>query len=259
MSDLSHQPTVQVPDHALREAEMPGGTRRWLLERVAVGAAGVAAAGAVDPAVAFAKGGHNPIEQFGTVAVTTEAFTVTLLTELLRRVSVNSASVPAAVQSVFDGAYAAEVDHFRFTRKFWHPTTTTFWIPDAFWGGSGNTLNLTNVGMALVAGETLFVDLYLIGVTAFARVGNQKFARFCAELAGCESEHRVLAETLLNANPPNNVGFEAFSIQHPAGIESALNQAGVGFGVQGATPGAFYQLAHPIMTPPVMINSNTPS
>jgi len=109
-----------------------------------------------------------------------------------------------------------------------------------------------------VAGETLFVNLYLIGVTTFAATGHQKFARYSAELAGCESEHRVLAETLLNANPPNNVGFELYSITHPHGIKLALEGAGVGFGTQGASPGAFYQLAHPPMAPPLPIRSNRP-
>ena len=259
MHEQPQPPTVDVLDHALKEAGTSGGNRRWLLERAAVGAAGVAAVGALDPTTAMARrGGRNSINEFGTVAVTTEAFTVTLLTELLRRVNLSS-SVPAAVKSVFEGAYAAEVDHFRFTRTHWRPTTTKFWIPDGFFGGPGNTVDLTSVGKALVAGETLFVNLYLIGVTKFARAGNRKFARFAAEIAGCESEHRVLAETLLNAAPPNNVGFEIYSIETPAGIESALNQAGVGFGVQGAAPGAFYKLAHPIMTPPVTIGGNNPT
>jgi hypothetical protein len=258
MSNQQHPPTVQVLDQALREAGTSGGNRRWLLERAAVGAAGVAAVGALDTAPALAKRRHSTIHAFGTVAVTTEALTVTLLTELLRRVNLSS-SVPAAVKSVFEGAYAAEVDHFRFTRRHWQPTTTKFWIPDGFFGGPGNTVDLTSVGKALVAGETLFVNLYLIGVTAFARAGIRKFARYSAEIAGCESEHRVLAQTLLNANPPNDVGFEVYSIQNPRGIETALEQAGVGFGVQGGTPGAFYQLAHPIMPPPLRIRANKPT
>jgi hypothetical protein len=258
MNDQPQPSTVEVLDHALKEAGTSGGNRRWLLERAALGSAGVAAVGALDPATALAGRRNNSIAEFGTVAVTTEALTVTLLTELLRRVNLSS-SVPAAVKSVFEGAYAAEVDHFRFTRMHWRPTTTKFWIPDAFFGGPGNTVDLTSVGKALVAGETLFVNLYLIGVTKFARAGNRKFARYSAEIAGCESEHRVLAETLLNASPPNNVGFEIYSIETPAGIESALNQAGVGFGVQGAAPGAFYKLAHPPMTPPVRIGGNKPT
>lgn len=106
---------------------------------------------------------------------------MTLLTEVLRRANLNS--VPAGDLAVFEGAYAAEVDHFRLTRKYWNPTTTKFWIPDGFFGGSGNTLDLTKLGMALVAGETLFVKLYLIGVTAFAQAGNGQLARFSAEIA----------------------------------------------------------------------------
>ena len=258
MPDQSHPSTVEVLDQTLRDAGTEGGNRRWLLERAAIGAAGVTAVAALDPAAALARPRGSSIAEFGTVAVTTEALTVTLLAELLRRVNLNP-SVPAAVKSVFEGAYAAEVDHFRFTRQHWRPTTTKFWIPDAFFGGPGNAVDLTSVGKALVAGETLFVNLYLIGVTKFARAGNRKFARYSAEIAGCESEHRVLAQTLLNASPPNDVGFEIYSIETPAGIETALNQAGVGFGAQGAAPGAFYKLAHPIMPPPVAIGGNQPT
>lgn len=266
MTKPSESPQVDRLDGALRAAGMPGGTRRWLLERAAAGAAGVAAGAALVPGSALASDqpsgpaytGVRAIREFGTVAVTTEALTVTLLTELLRRVSVNG-GVPAAVTSVFEGAYAAELDHWRFTKAHWRPTTTRFWIPDAFFGGAGDTLDLTAVGNALVAGETLFVNLYLIGVNEFAQAGMNTFARYAAELAGCESEHRVLAETLLNATPPNNVGFEAYSIHRPDGIERALQQAGVGFGTQGSAVGAFYQLARPPMTPPLPINSNHPS
>jgi hypothetical protein len=192
MTDESHPSTVQVLDHALRASDTPGQTRRWLLERAAAGAAGVAAGSALAPSVAFAHGGNGgggggaAIGEFGRVAVTTEALTVILLTELLRRVNLSSSTSVAAVKPVFEGAYAAELDHFRFTRTHWRPTTTKFWIPDGFFGGSGDTVDLTSVGMALVAGETLFINLYLIGVTTFARAGQQTFARYSAELAGCE-------------------------------------------------------------------------
>jgi hypothetical protein len=266
MSTESRPTSDQVLADALRDAGADATTRRCLLERAAVGAAGLAAGAALAPAgealARRATGRGNAraasIHSFGTVAVTTEALTVTLLTELLRRVNL-STGVPAGVKAVFEGAYAAELDHFRFTRAHWRPTTTKFWIPDGFFGGPGDTVDLTAVGHALVAGETLFVNLYLIGVTTFAAAGHQKFARYSAELAGCEAEHRVLAETLLNANPPNNVGFEVYSIQHPAGIERALKGAGVGFGAKGSAPGAFYQLGRPPMRPPLRIGGNKPS
>jgi hypothetical protein len=257
MSDQPHPPTADVLDHTLREVATPTRTRRWLLERAAAGAAGAAAVGGIAPAGALARSGDGSIPAFGEAAVTTEALTVTLLTELLRRVS-HHPEVPAGVVEVFEGAYAAEVDHFRFTRAHWRPATTTFWLPDGAFGGAGDALDLTAVGKTLVAGETLFVNLYLIGITTFARAGRASFARYCGELAGVESEHRVLAQTLLNATPPNDVGFEVYSVHRPGGIVRALEHAGIGFGAQGAAPGRFYTLAHPIMKPPLRIHSNRP-
>jgi hypothetical protein len=54
------------------------------------------------------------VGQFGRFAATSEALTVTLLTELLRRVSVQNPAVPAGVVAVFEGAYA--VSSCRHTR-----------------------------------------------------------------------------------------------------------------------------------------------
>src|SRR4051812_561291 len=259
MSNHEDPTTVQKLDDALRAAAVGGGTRRWLLERAAVGAAGVAAGAALSPAAAAAAGhGGNSVPAFGRVAVTTEALTVVLLTELLRRVG-RHPEVPADAIAVIEGAYAAEVDHLRFTSEHWRPTTTTFWIPDGIYGGSGDALVLSVFGQALLASETLFVNLYLIGVTAFAREGRETFARYAAELAGCEAEHRVLASSLIGTSPPEDVAFEVYSIDRAGGIQQALEQAGIGFGAQGAAPGAFYTLAHPVMTPPLQIRSNTPS
>jgi hypothetical protein len=82
--------------------------------------------------------------------------------------------VPAGVAVVFEGAYAAELDHWRFISKYFPPQADRFWIPDAFFGGAGNALNLTAIGNALVAGETLFVNTHLIGVTTFAAAGARR-------------------------------------------------------------------------------------
>jgi hypothetical protein len=260
MSDDPRFANLDVVDRTLRDAAAPTHTRRRLLERAAVGAAGLAAAGALEPvAVASARPRERSIRAFGEVASTTEALTVVLLTELLRRVGENAAAVPDPVKAVFEGAYAAEVDHFRFTRAHWRPATTRFWLPDAAYGGAGNALDLKAVGATLVAGETLFVDLYLIGITVFAHARRATFARYCGELAGVESEHRVLARDLLGETPPNNVGFEAFPVTDPLGVVQGLEKAGIGFGRQGASPGRFYELAHPIMTPPRQIDSNRPT
>ncbi len=224
--------SVDVLDGALRAGSTPTHTRRWLLERAAVGTAGVTVAGAVIPtANAIGASSDESIQDFGVFASTTEALTVTLLTELLRRVSLHR-EVPSGVVAVFDGAYAAELDHWRFISKFFRPSTKRFWIPDGVFGGAGNDLALASVGAALVAGETL-VNTYLIGVTTFAAAGRSTLARYSAELAGVEAEHRVLAQTLVGANPPNNLGFEAFKFERVSAIKAALEGVGFGFGQQG--------------------------
>src|SRR5215469_10206844 len=74
VSDHSSSSSVDVLDRALRDASTPAGTRRWLLERAAVGAAGVTAASAVIPAGdALAEthhhsGRHDSIREWGVFA-----------------------------------------------------------------------------------------------------------------------------------------------------------------------------------------------
>jgi hypothetical protein len=198
----------------------------------------------------------DSIDEWGEFASTTEALTVTILTELVRRASLNS--VPSSVSTIFDGVYAAELDHWNFTQKSWHPSTTRFWIPDGFFGGSGNALDLTAVGQGVAAGEHLFVNTYLLGVTIFADAGQSTLARYAAELAGDESEHRVLGQTLAGASPPNDLGFAEFEFDRVSQIAAAAQSAGFGFGEQGTAAGRFYDLPRSPMAPPVQITSNEP-
>src|SRR4051812_44805583 len=71
------------------------------------------------------------VDEFGGFASTTEALTLTILTELVRRTSLQT-EVPSSVSSMVDGVYAAERDHWLFISKLYNPSTTKFWIPDAF-------------------------------------------------------------------------------------------------------------------------------
>src|SRR5262245_4344526 len=230
------------------------GTRRWLLERAAVGAVGITVASALVPGDAFAFGHdddkpHDSVHEWGVFASTTEALTLTILTELLRRASLNP--VPAPVTVIFDGVYAAELDHWNFIQKVFRPSTTRFWIPDGFFGGAGDALDLTAVGRGVAAGEHLFVNAYLLGVTICAAARRSTLARYAAELAGVEAEHRVLGQSLAGASPPNNLGFEVFDLSTVSAIEGALMSAGIGLGRQVPTPGRFYDLPRPPMPPPV--------
>ena len=265
MSDHSSSSSVDVLDRALRDASTPAGTRRWLLERAAVGAAGVTAASAVIPAgdaladTHHNSGRHDSIREWGVFASTTEALTVTILTELLRRASVNSSAVPSNVAVIFDGVYAAELDHWNFIHTVFRPSTMRFWIPDGFFGGAGNALDLTAVGQGVAAGEALFINTYLLGVTIFAAGGRSTSARYSAELAGVESEHRVLGQFLAGASPPNNLGFEVFEFSSVKAIKAALMGAGFGLGEQGSAAGRFYDFPSPPMAPPIPISGNTPT
>ena len=250
--------SVDTLDRALRDASTPTRTRRWLLERAAIGAAGVAAASAVIPAgEALARSRRDSINEWGVFASTTEALTVTITNELLRRTSKHPA-VPRSVSVIFDAVYAAERDHWLFTSKHWRPSTTRFWIPDGFFGGADDALDLTAVGKSVAGGEHLFVNTYLIGVTTFAATGRSTYARYAAELAANESEHRVLGQTLAGANPPNDLGFAEFEFDRVSQIAAAAKSAGFGFGEQGTAAGRFYDLPRPPMAPPVRISSNQP-
>jgi hypothetical protein len=239
---------------------------RSLLQRVGVvGAAGVVAASAsvfaagalADDTTDGPSEGDGSIDDWGVFTSTTEALTVTILTELLRRTSLHP-EVPSEVSVTFDAVYAAELDHWNFISQHFDPSTKQFWIPDGFFGGADDALDLTAVGNGVSGGETLFVNTYLVGVTTFANAGDAKFARYAAEAAGNESEHRVLGQTLAGASPPNNLGFEEFVFDNVGDIEAALVGAGFGLGQEGTSPGRFYDFPDPPMSAPISISSNEP-
>ena len=200
---------------------------------------------------------RDTIDEWGVFASTTEALTLTLLTELVRRAGEHP-EVPSSVAAIVGGVYAAELDHWRFTSKHWEPMTTRFWIPDGFYGGEGDALDLTAVGRGVAAGEHLFVNTYLLGVTTFAAAGESTYARYAAEIAANESEHRLLGQTLAGANPPNDLGFADYEFDRISQIAAAAQSAGFGFGEQGTAAGRFYDLPQSPMAPAVQISSNEP-
>ena len=144
---------------------------------------------------------QDSVEDVGVFTSTTEALSLTILTELLRRTSLHP-EVPSEVSVTFDAVYAAELDHWNFISQHFDPSTTNFWVPDGFFGGADDALDLTAVGKGVSAGETLFINTYLVAVTTFAEAGRSELARYSAEVAGYESEHRVLGQTLAGEARP---------------------------------------------------------
>src|SRR4051812_3167952 len=57
---------------------------------------------------------HDTIDEWGVFASTTEALTLTILTELVRRAGEHP-EVPSSVAAIVGGVYAAEPDHWLFT------------------------------------------------------------------------------------------------------------------------------------------------
>jgi hypothetical protein len=114
-------------------------------------------------------------------------------------------------------------------------------LPDAAFGGGGVGLFST-----LEIIETVEISLYLIGVSAYARLGNEIGARLCAEAMGTEAVHRALvrfAQGQLgkDVGVPNDVGFENFDWPTVEKVREALEQLGIGYGSASNQPGRFYE------------------
>ena len=121
------------------------------------------------------------------------------------------------------------------------PLTSKYWLPDSAFGGGGVGLFST-----LEIIETVEISLYLIGVSAYARLGEEIGARLCAEAMGTEAVHRALvrfAQGQLgkDVGVPNDVGFENFDWPTVERVREALEGLGIGYGTQTNQPGRFYQ------------------
>ena len=119
--------------------------------------------------------------------------------------------------------------------------TTRYWFPDAAFDGGGVGLFST-----LEIVETVEISLYLLGVSAYARAGEDFGARLCAEAMGTEAVHRALVRHAQNelgrpAGVPNDVGFENFDWQSVKAVRDELEKLGIGYGVEGTGPGRFYE------------------
>lgn len=233
---------VQRLENVLVDSGVPEVTRRGLLGRAAAGTAAVGALGALSPIpAALASGGTSrakkTITEIINTAVTAEALAVTYLTGLVENAS--KIGIPSNLVPVLQAANAAELGHYKTLLSLGaKPITTKFWAPNTFFASSDQ------VFATIEYAETQFVNAYLIAVTEFSKAGKDSLARYAGEILGTEAEHRALAR-FAQGKLPNNVGFEAYDIHAIGGIVAALEKAGVGFGKEGAAPGAFYTFATP--------------
>ena len=172
--------------------------------------------------------------------VTEEQLGVTLLTHAIQ----NASGTPSeAFEPVLRNGVTTEYHHVQALMKAGgEPLTTSYWLPDAAFDEGGIGLFET-----LEVVEAIEISLYLIGVSAYAREGDDFGARLCAEAMGTEAVHRALVRFAQGElgnkeiGPPNDEGFENFDWPTLAKVRQSLEELGFGYGTESSQPGKFYE------------------
>jgi hypothetical protein len=205
-----------------------------------------------ETAKAASRGTDKGLSDVLDFLVTEEQLGVTFVTAAIER----AAGTPSeAFVPVLRNAVTTEFLHVEALKAAGgRALTTKYWFPDAAFGAGGVGLFST-----LEIVESVEISLYLIGVSAYARLGDERGARLCAEAMGTEAVHRALvrfAQGQLgrDVGVPNDVGFENFDWPTLAKVRDALEGLGIGYGVSSNQPGRFYEypgdpLARGIGTP----------
>lgn len=192
-----------------------------------------------ETARAATTGGSAGLQEVLDFLVTEEALGVTFVTAAIER----AAGTPSeAFLPVLRNAVTQEFHHVEALEEAGGKAlTTSYWFPDAAFDNGGVGLFST-----LEVVETVEISLYLIGVSAYARAGEELGARLCAEAMGTEAVHRALvrfaqSELGRDVGPPNDVGFENFDWSTVTAVRDALEDLGIGYGRESSAPGRFYE------------------
>lgn len=253
-----------------QNADKSAATRRQLVKGTAAALGSMGLLGyASSPA--FAKvdtAEENSVENLTAVAATAEVLATIVNTvgaEVLgpQMDAVTRRNVRAAAQQ--------EKNHYELLTSDAvgaKPVTQTIYVPNSIFASVDNLLT------ALVVGDQVFVNAYLLATTVFARQGTlsgSKFARYSAEIMAVESVHRALAlqslgrlgndrvyakfaqrEDVLGLPTTGEPGFFRIS-QAVAQLESV----GFGFGKPGNVPGTPYDYATVAARTPIDGTVNT--
>jgi len=210
-------------------------------------------------ATSAAQGDKQGLKEILDFLVTEEALGVTFVTAAIE----NAPSTPSeAFLPVLKNAVTQEFHHVEALKDAGgEHLTMKYWFPDAAFDGG-------NVGLfsTLEIVETIEISLYLLGVSAYARAGEDFGARLCAEAMGTEAVHRALVrfaqgELGKDVGVPNDVGFENFDWPSLRAVRDELEGLGIGYGVQTDQPGRWYEypgdpIAHGVGTP---VSHTTPA
>ena len=215
-----------------------------------IGGLGLAGIASGDAFAQSFKNSPNTPENITTIAATAEVLATIVNTVGPERVALD----PVTLQNVRAAAIEEKIHYEVLTSEAVGatPATKRIWVPDAVFASRTSLLT------TLVVGDQIFINAYLLGVTAFARAGaltGSRFARFAAEFMGAEAVHRALALQSLGRLGNDRVFMRFAGREETQGLPTTgtagfydirqavtqLQAAGFGFGAQGATPGAFYE------------------
>ena len=148
------------------------------------------------------------VDSIISIFATAEALAVTLLGAAIagaQKYDAGKGLSPMIVRWV-KAMQAQEQVHYEYlTKAGAKPLTLTFTVPQ-------NLADITTDSKALldfeVSAETIFIGAYVAAAGEFANLGQPALAQVACQLAGVESEHRVLANYGRGVVPPNNLAFE---------------------------------------------------
>ena len=219
-------------------------SRRELLLAGGAGALGLGLVAAPEAAARSGRRYSSSTREVLNVAATVEVLTTVVTTTALQKLT-----LPQAAVDTVGAASREELDHYNvLTGEFGgRAFTHRVWIPDAVFSSP------TSLFTTLVIGEQICINLYLVATTVWAGNGLIDLARAGAELVGNEGVHRALARQALGLQP-NDRSFMKYNqvdqadgpgrgmagFTNAQGAIKSFEAAGVGFGRQGAKPGAFY-------------------
>lgn len=220
--DLVHRSIEQ-------HAEGSSSTRRKFVTGAAATVGGAALLGTF-PKLARASGNNN-VQTILNVAATAEVLATIVNTVGAQR----QLGGDTVTQTNIEAAAREELIHYQVLVGTYGavPVTKTIWVPDAVFASR------TNLLQTLVAGDQIFVNAYLIGVSCFCTQGNGALATVPAEFMGTEAVHRALALQSLGQLGNDRV-FMHVDFTDILDAVTRLQTAGFGFGAEGAKPGRFY-------------------
>jgi hypothetical protein len=195
--------------------------------------------------------GDNPnnMETIAAVAATAE-----VLATIVNTVGPEKVQLDAVTRANVRAAAREELIHYEVLTSpavGGKEVTKQIHVPDAVFASREGLLT------TLVAGDQIFVNAYLLGMTVFARQGGltgSRFARYLGEFMATEAVHRALALQSLGRLGNDRV-FMKFAQKEPVTglpttglpgfyrITEAVTQleaAGFGFGKAGSAPGQIY-------------------